>query len=398
MASSINAHRAVSVGLSGGIGVGLPLAAVVATWQLADAGEVVRASALPFAVGALAGVGLLALSDCLLDRRAARRAAEEAEAASFTTMFTGAEAVEPHAATDEPLRAATGKRFARRSAPKGVPVIARAVDALDEADAWAEIDAMLNDGSPISCDPARSKDMYEIALDELRRAERARTGQTRQVAEQAPATAPVSPAAPASSVSPESTNVYLALAAGHVAAAAKAKPIRVAAPSVQPVSPNAFGQDFDLDEVEETSARDAAMASLYGAAVSQYPTPVMEPAATSAAPSPAPVTAVPSVSVADYSGHEATWAAALAILEEDAVPQPAPAPVSPSETAYVTPGRMAAVAEGGNATRAHAHVNTLLEEEFDRVPSSSVRRTSREFLRVIQGGTAAMPRLQAQQA
>ena len=364
MASSINAHRAVSVGLSGGIGVGLPLAAVAATWSLSDAGEVVRASALPFAVGALAGVGLLALSDRLLDRRAARIAAEEAEAASFASAFTGAEAVAPHTAQEAPLRAAKGKRFAHRGAPKGVPVIARAVDALDEADAWAEIDAMLNDDSPISCDPARSKDMYEIALDELRRAESARTGRMQPVAEAAPA--------------------------------------QTFAPAVQPVATGVFGGDFDLDEVEETSARAAAMASLYGtAAATQYPTPVVE--STVSAPESS-VSAAPSVAVADYSGHEATWAAAFAILDEDiesvSAPAPAPAsvPVSPSETAYVAPGRMAAVAEGGAATREHAHVNTLLEEEFDRVSSPSVRRTGREFLRVIQGGTATMPRLQAQQA
>ena len=387
MASSINAHRAVSVGLSGGIGVGLPLAAVAATWSLSDAGEIVRAGALPFAVGALAGVGLLALSDCLLDRRAARIAAEKAEAASFTSVFAGADAVAPHTAKEEPLRAAKGKRFAHRGAPKGVPVIARAVDALDEADAWAEIDAMLNDDSPISCDPARSKDMYEIALDELRRAEAACTGQMRQTVDPVPATASARPA------SPESTDVFLALAA-RSAAPAKAEPSEAVAPSAQPVSAAAFDRDLDLDEVEETSARAAAMASLYGAAASQYPTPVVESKVS--APE-APASAVPSVPVADYSGHESTWAAALAILDEDAASAPV-APVSPSETAYVAPGRMAAVAEGGAATRAHAHVNTLLEEEFDRVPSPSVRRTSREFLRVIQGGTATMPRLQAQQA
>lgn len=128
------------------------------------------------------------------------------------------------------------------------------------------------------------------------------------------------------------------------------------------------------------------MASLYGAAASQQP-------ATSAPIASAPVgESDDDIPVVDYSGHEDMWAAALAILDgEDAA-----VPTSPSKTAYVAPGRMAAVAEGGNATRAHAHVNALLEEEFDRVPSPSVRRTSREYLRVIQGGTASMPRLQAQ--
>ena len=370
MASSINAHRAVAVGLSGGIGIALPLAAVAATLPFAEAGSAVRAGALPFAAGALAGVGLLVLSDRLVDRRDARIAAEEAEAASFTSIFSGAEAVEPHTAHDA---VAAGKRFTHRAAPKGVPVIARAVDALDEADAWAEIDAMLNDGSPISCDPARSKDMYEIALDELRRAERARADRTGTVSH---ASAPVSSAP---SASPESTDVFLALASGCAAEQKEASaPRTVAAP--------ASDEAFDLDEAEETSAREAAMASLYGAAASQQP-------ATSAPIASAPVgESDDDIPVVDYSGHEDMWAAALAILDgEDAA-----VPTSPSKTAYVAPGRMAAVAEGGNATRAHAHVNALLEEEFDRVPSPSVRRTSREYLRVIQGGTASMPRLQAQ--
>ena len=45
-------------------------------------------------------------------------------------------------------------------------------------EAWAEIDAMFKDGSPISCDPTRSKDMYQIALEELRRSERAAAAAT----------------------------------------------------------------------------------------------------------------------------------------------------------------------------------------------------------------------------
>ena len=46
----------------------------------------------------------------------------------------------------------------------------------------------------------------------------------------------------------------------------------------------------------------------------------------------------------------------------------------------------------------HSRVNSLIEEEFDQVPSQSVRRTSREYLRVIQGGTASFPRLRAEEA
>ena len=369
MATSIKANRAVTAGISGGVGVVLPLAAVAATIPFGGADEAARV-ALPFAVGALAGVGLFALTDRLSVRAAERRAAEEAEAAAFTSIFNGTDAVEPHTAQVSSESAPAGKRFTRRAAPKGVPVISRAVDALDEADAWAEIDAMLNEDSPISCDPTRSKDMYEIALDELRRAERARAEQA------SPADEAVAAPASTSAAAPESTDVFLALAAGRPGTA-----------SVQPetAAPAAASAvQFDVDEAEETSARAAAMASLYGASAEFQPSTASAPA-VAPAPVPAPAT------VADYTGHESTWAAALAILEDDA-----PASASPSETAYVAPDRMAAVAEGGNATRDHAHVNDLIKEEFDRVSSSSVRRTSREYLRVIQGGTASMPRLQAQ--
>ena len=54
------------------------------------------------------------------------------------------------------------------------------------------------------------------------------------------------------------------------------------------------------------------------------------------------------------------------------------------------------VYEGDRETRIHSHVNELLEQELDRASSQSVRRTSREYLRVIQGGTASFPRQQAE--
>lgn len=375
MASSISAHRAVAVGLSGGLGIALPLAAVAVTLPLADAHEAVQAAAVPFAVGSLAGVGLFALCDLLLDRREDRLAAEAEEVASFTSVFGGADqsSSQTHATTMAEEAAARGpqKRHPHRAAPKGVPVISRAVDALDEAAAWAEIDAMLSEDSPISCDPARSKDMYEIALEELRRAEQSRS------------TAATDSAASAPVARPESTATFMAVAASRPAGA---QPVDAPMPALST-------QDLDLDEVEEATARDAAIASLYGSAPQARPATTPEPVSVlkSAASTPASV----SVPVADYSGHEAMWAAALAILDEEPTASVAPSSV-PSKTAFVDPERMARVAEGGSATRSHAHVNDILEEEFDRVSSSSVRRTSHEYLRVIQGGTAAMPRLRAQ--
>ena len=108
--------------------------------------------------------------------------------------------------------------------------------------------------------------------------------------------------------------------------------------------------------------------------------------------------------VADYSGHEDMWAEALAILAE----QPgddervAPAPIGAhsrrvlGNTDPIDPARMEAVVEGASATGRHARVNEILEEEIDRVPSQSMQSTSREYLRVIQGGTMAMPRMSAE--
>ena len=389
MASSIKAHRAVAAGISGGLGFALPLMAAAATLPFAGAHEVVRANALPVAAGALAGVALFALSDRLLERREERLADEEEEAAAFTSVFSGVEDAHPAVAgrsmAEDPFAPRAHAKHAHRAVPKGVPVISRAVDALDEADAWAEIDAMLSGDSPISCDPTRSKDIYEIAFEELRRTE-----QAHETAAAKPAAAAAAVSRPAASQpaaarhsSPESTDVFLALAGKRV----PARPVIAASAPVTPgpaVTASIPTAAFDTDDAEEASARDAALASLYGAS------PRVQPA-----PTPAP-----SVAVADYSGHERTWAAALAILNEDmpgsaSVVAPAAQPV-PSQTSFVAPDRMALVAEGGNATRSHAHVNALLEEEFSKVPSSSVRSKSHEFLRVIQGGTASMPRLQAQ--
>ncbi|MFR7750761.1 MAG: hypothetical protein ACLU1W_08485 [Collinsella sp.] len=57
--------------------------------------------------------------------------------------------------------------FQRRHADDGVPTIARAANAMDEAEAWSMIDSMLDDDSPVSCDPTRSRDVYQVAIDEL---------------------------------------------------------------------------------------------------------------------------------------------------------------------------------------------------------------------------------------
>ena len=92
----------------------------------------------------------------------------------------------------------------------------------------------------------------------------------------------------------------------------------------------------------------------------------------------------PSVPVADYSGHEGMWAAALAILADESVSaltsvSSTPAVAEPAATSVMDARRMAAIAEGSHATRLHSHVNSIIEEEFDKVPSKSVHRTAHEL-------------------
>lgn len=94
------------------------------------------------------------------------------------------------------------------------------------------------------------------------------------------------------------------------------------------------------------------------------------------------------------------WAAALAILADESVSaltsvSSTPAVAEPAATSVMDARRMAAIAEGSHATRLHSHVNSIIEEEFDKVPSKSVHRTAHEYLKVIEGGTAGMPALQS---
>ena len=112
------------------------------------------------------------------------------------------------------------------------------------------------------------------------------------------------------------------------------------------------------------------------------------------------------VPMVDYSGHEDMWAAALAILSEGTADESGSILEMSSSrveseagsTAPVSQERCRAMAEGAHSTGLHTRVNEILEEELDKVSSQSVRTCSREYLRVIQGGTMAMPRLTAQQA
>lgn len=122
--------------------------------------------------------------------------------------------------------------------------------------------------------------------------------------------------------------------------------------------------------------------------------PARAQAPAPAAPEPAKPRAV-SPEPASYAGHEDMWASALDILNEDASAAAAPGRHARLGEDPEGAARAAAIAEGRRATDFHAHVNDLIEEEMDQVSSACVRHTSHEYLKVIQGGTMSMPRVQA---
>ena len=462
MASKQHGHRAIAVGISGGIGLAVPLLAHVATQSSPEAQATVASLSIPFALGSFAGVGAYVLSSSLfdmMDRRDAERAAEYASVAAAVQADAPAAAqgafvqesgnVAPFAAGEcAPAAVTTSfeadieRFFGRHGKPDDVPVIARAADAMSEAQAWEEIDSMLSDSSPVSCDPLQSKDIYQIALEELARSGATgvvgRASAARHAASAAAAGASAdaavatdAAAAGDASVPADATATFMAIAASREGvteslskdrldeiasreAAMGSLDIMVAeedmpavAPVAQPAQPVTVAPqagaavqatsliDLDLDEpsgfvFQPAQAGPVAVAAdaAYSAdAVADVAAEPVAPAASSSTDSESQTVEVPMV---DYSGHEEMWAEALAILEEPAAPA---APMG----AHFAP-RVAAVNEGRRATAVHSHVNQLLDQELNHIESQSMRHTSREFLRVIQGGTAAMPRLQAEEA
>lgn len=466
MAASGSTSRAIYAGLSCGFVFAVPVAAYVATMPFADANSTVTACALPFTVGALAGVGILSAVTAAGSRRDSEAAdgAQDYSSASSTRDIDDVE-----------------RFFGSRRVPKDVPVIARAQDAMSEEDAWADIDAMLTEDSPISCDAANSKDIYQIALEELQRETRAATQQAaapsasvdaaspdaqaaceavgRQaaaayavvadqgaayapgstamfvaMAQAAAQAAPAAPTAPAASVAPSAPSSAQAPVAAPAPAAPQPPqpPQQPVSAAPQPAAPApsqpapqseadatvvmrpqtapaastahiAVDADYDtdaaqraalasLDELDGERLEPAAPASRPVAAPRPASAPHAEPARAAASGRQVPG------GTGRQAGREDIWASALDILAEDA-----PAPHADEEPAYVgrhmraaDPARAAAVAEGRRANAVHQHVNELIEEELGQVPSSSVRRSSREYLRVIQGGTASMPSLKAE--
>ena len=484
MASSDATQRVVLAGLSCGIGLAAPVVMYAATLPFSSVNETVVAGAVPFAVGAVAGVGIYAASLGISEYRAqhAERLFQpdamggaanvnehqnESQTASMPAqqqwaapqgVATAAPAVPADAAQPSSVFSGLTGAFQRLHTDDGVPTIARAADAMSEADAWSMIDGMLDDDSPVSCDPARSRDVYQVAIDELTYGGKTGSYNRDDIAAAARAVSG-SHAAPAGS-----TAAFVALVANAAnnAAAAQSVTYDTAVP-VTPAAATAVDSYADeplaVDE-EAIAARRAAESSLWGAPAQQQAAeavpynanlanmPIINDASAAAidlddldepvisndmpyvvdAPASAsqsvavdePVDATPEedVPMADYSGHEGMWAAAAVILDEVVEPAPVAAPVfapapQPAAPAYV--GRHSAVfpedtarisregieraeaiAAGIMENRRHERVNQILEEEIDRLQSAAVRRTGRAYLSVIEGGTASFEPLRAE--
>lgn len=366
MASRKSSSRAIAAGLSCGVGLAVPVIAFAATLPFEAPNSLVGAGAVPFAAGALIGVGSFALSSHVLDGR-----------------------TDEHAGADAPRaeKAERGGIFSRgrHRADAGVPVIARAQGAPSEADAWAEIDSLLDEDSLISCDPIKSRDIYEVALEELRR----------ESAAASPAPSPSPSAVERSSAATAKVTAVAATATTATAPSADSTAVFMALAELQSEPPATTGRLERVMSDDTDAARRAALDSLD--TLMDENGDVIGRTETAANPQGAPM--------ADYTGREAVWAAAIAVLEDE-IPSAAPTFIgrhSRSAASVTSPSlippsaaRAQSVDEGARATRMHDRVNALIEEEFDRVPSASVRSMSREYLHVIQGGTASLPRLRAE--
>ena len=379
MAASVTTSRAVYAGLSCGLAFAVPVCAYAATLPFPQANGIVASCAVPFTVGALAGVGLVTAMSVVGDHRGA----EGEDEAEVAFEAAGTPGMWEHTASAEEPAQAEGKHragqkharrfFGKRDMPSDVPVIARAAGAMSEEDAWADLDALFSDDSPISCDATRSKDIYQIAFEELRRGNirTARTDAPAAATGRMPAQGDV-----ARDAAPEPFAQPAAAATG--AAVATAAPATHAATGAG-VSPASTAMFMALAQ-QRVAARAAGSASASTATVS-----VAEPVSAE------PVSAPAAQQVDAFADRRDVWAAALDILSE---PVAAAAPVA--HEPYISASRAAAIEEGKRANRRHDHVNELIEEELGQTESPAVRRSSREYLRVIQGGTASMPALQAE--
>lgn len=440
MASSDATQRAVLAGLSCGIGLAAPVVMYAATLPFSSVNETVVAGAVPFAVGAVAGVGIYAASLGISEYRARREErlfqpdamggaanlnqhqsefktasipAQQQDATPYAAASASQAQVEQ--STSAFLSGLTGA-FQRRHADDGVPTIARAADAMDEAEAWSMIDSMLDDDSPVSCDPAHSRDVYQVAIDELTNGGQTGSFNRDDIAAAAANNAYSATSADANA-SADNSFVDEAMTADEEAVAARraaesslwGAPAQQQAAEAAPYNANLASMpiisgaaDIDLDDLDEPAAITASIEAQDRIDTGDLPDASLEV----------------DVPMADYSGHEDMWAAATAILDEIdepapvAVPAPVAAPqpaapayvgrhsaVFPEDTARISREsieRAEAIAAGIMENRRHERVNQILEEETERLQSSTAKRTGRAYLSVIEGGTASFAPLRAE--
>lgn len=419
MAFSNNSHRAVCAGLSCGVCLVAPALAYAATLPLDGPSAQVAAAAMPFAVGAVAGVGIYAATLAVFDRKSA-----DAIPAEFEAVHEDVEAPSAASVTHAEHENAIGKRFKKiaengifGSADSGVPVIERA-NAMSDEDAWAMIDSIMDEPN-IGCVPGESMDLYQIALAELA-AENRPTGALSSNEVMAAAVS----AADRMSQSAGSTAVYMAMAG-------------VEAEATESVE-RTEDQDTEADRAAALASLDTpanlmlkrmdvigAPAEEAAARAQQVAAKQQDVAVGAAAAVPAPVQLHSvlgveldengEVPMADYSGREGIWAQAFAIMEE----LDAPAAAEPEPVVYVAkhmaPAKAQIVDEEpeasadafdfnsasdrARAAKLHAHVNALLADEVGSFRSgATARRKSHDYLRVIEGGTAPMQVIAAAEA
>ena len=285
MASSDATQRAVLAGLSCGIGLAAPVVMYAATLPFSSVNETVVAGAVPFAVGAVAGVGIYAASLGISEYRAqhaerlfqpdamggaanVNQHQNEFQTASMPAqqqwavpqgVATAAPAVQANAAQPSSVFSGLTGAFQRRRADDGVPTIARAADAMSEADAWSMIDSMLDDDSPVSCDPTRSRDVYQVAIDELTYGGQTGSYNRDDIAAAARAVSG-SHAAPAGS-----TAAFVAL----VANAAANNAYSATSADANASADNSYVDEAMTADEEAVAARRAAESSLWGAPAQQ---------------------------------------------------------------------------------------------------------------------------------
>ena len=396
MASSDATQRAVLAGLSCGIGLAAPVVMYAATLPFSSVNETVVAGAVPFAVGAVAGVGIYAASLGISEYRA------EHDGRLF----------EPDAVGGAAQFGRTHNEFKTASIPaqQQGPAPQPAVPA-DQANAAQPSSAFLSGLTGAfqhrslrgACGQRRHNAAYNGASSAAYTSAAAAASAGQQSAAQpGPVADPFADeplAVDEETIAARRAAESSLWGASAQMQAAEAAPYNAKLASM-PIISDAKG--VDLADLDEPSAITASI-------------DVQDRVDTDSLPDASLEEDIP---MADYSGHEDMWAAAMAIMAEVAEPAPVAVPTTAASPASVAPvyvgrhssvlpedtarisregiERAEAIAAGVMENRRHERVNQILEEEINRLESAAVKRTGRAYLSVIEGGTASFTPLRAE--